>query len=214
MCSERIAPDRPLQANLLCWLCLGLVASTGCSGSTFRANNDDVPSRYQIKSEHFVLHSDFKQDEQQELVSNLKQLRWQIGQTLDLELGEKKVQVYLFEDEVTYHKFLANHFPGLPPRRAYFVGTSVSLSIYTVWGERILEDLRHEFTHGVLHGALPSVPMWVDEGLAEYFESDTAPGTPRADYLSELNQLLKNGWRPDLNRLENLEAVGEMQRLD
>ena len=31
-------------------------------------------------------------------------------------------------------------------------------------------DVRHEGTHGLLHAALPMVPLWLDEGLAEYFE--------------------------------------------
>ena len=30
--------------------------------------------------------------------------------------------------------------------------------------------MRHECTHGLLHSVLPMVPLWLDEGLAEYFE--------------------------------------------
>lgn len=203
----------PLCSSCLRWVILCVVCC-GCSSGTFRANNDDVPNRYNIKTENVVLHSDVKLDEDHELIQNLKQVRRQIADTLELKLGEKKVEVYLFKDEETYHKFLANNYPGLPPRRAYFVGTSTSLSIYTVWSERILVDLRHEFTHGVLHASLPKVPLWLDEGLAEYFELPTAPGIPRADYLEDLSGLMKNGWRPNLQRLEHLDEVGEMQRLD
>lgn len=66
----------------------------------------------------------------------------------------------------------------------------------------------------MLHGSLSRVPLWVDEGLAEYFELPGAPGVPREDYLTDLARLLKNGWRPDLKRLELLDGVSEMQRLD
>ncbi|MEZ5949530.1 MAG: hypothetical protein R3C12_10005 [Planctomycetaceae bacterium] len=66
----------------------------------------------------------------------------------------------------------------------------------------------------MLHGALSFVPLWLDEGLAEYFELPVAPGVPREDYLGDLSQLLKNGWLPNLQRLEYLDASGEMQRLD
>ena len=31
-------------------------------------------------------------------------------------------------------------------------------------------DLRHECTHALLHARLPMVPLWLDEGLAKYFE--------------------------------------------
>lgn len=199
-------------------LLLGILSVSplaGCSSRTFRGNNnDDTPGRYQIETEHVILHSDVKLDSDDPLIDELKELREQIAQTLELEVGEKQVDVFLFEDEISYQKFLANHYPGLPPRRAYFVGTSSKLAIYTVWTDRIREDLRHEFTHGVLHAALPVVPLWVDEGFAEYFELPTAAGIPREDYLNELSRLLHNGWKPNLKRLEQLETVGEMQRLD
>ena len=32
------------------------------------------------------------------------------------------------------------------------------------------EDLRHEVAHGYLHAVVPQLPLWLDEGLAEYFE--------------------------------------------
>ncbi len=192
----------------------GAVLCSGCTFPTYRANNDDLPSRYKITEKHFVLHSDVKLKSDDPLLLELQELRKQIAQTLELDLGERQVEVYLFKDEPSYHKFLAQNYPGLPPRRAYFVGTGKKLAVYTVWTERIREDLRHEFTHGVLHGALSFVPLWLDEGLAEYFELPVAPGVPREDYLGDLSQLLKNGWLPNLQRLEYLDASGEMQRLD
>ena len=44
------------------------------------------------------------------------------------------------------------------------------LLVYTYWGDRIQQDLRHELTHALLHSVLKDVPLWLDEGLAEYFE--------------------------------------------
>ena len=35
---------------------------------------------------------------------------------------------------------------------------------------RVRTDLRHELTHALLHGVLQDVPLWLDEGLAVYFE--------------------------------------------
>ena len=32
------------------------------------------------------------------------------------------------------------------------------------------DDLRHEMTHAYLHAVVPNVPLWLDEGLAKYFE--------------------------------------------
>ena len=86
------------------------------------------------------------------------------------------MQVYLFEDRDAYERFMQSRYPNLPRRRAFFVaqprgvGGGDDLLVYTFWGERIRQDLRHELTHALLHSVLKDVPLWLDEGLAEYFE--------------------------------------------
>ena len=57
---------------------------------------------------------------------------------------------------------------GVSHRRAFFVETDTQLSVYAQWGDRVAEDLRHEVTHGYLHAVVPNVPLWIDEGLAEF----------------------------------------------
>jgi hypothetical protein len=87
--------------------------------------------------------------------------------------------------------------------------------VYAYWGEKTMEDLRHEYTHGVLHASLKTVPLWLDEGLAEYFE--VAPEQPvglNRDHAENLAISIQNGWRPDLRRLEQIEDVSQMQRAD
>ena len=37
-------------------------------------------------------------------------------------------------------------------------------------GDHLRTDLRHELTHALLHGVLKDVPLWLDEGLAGFFE--------------------------------------------
>ena len=76
-------------------------------------------------------------------------------------------------------------------------------------------DLRHEFTHGLLHAALESVPLWLDEGIAEYYEvPDAGPQRINVEHAQRLSVAVQNGWRPDLRRLEAIESVDEMHRLD
>ena len=95
------------------------------------------------------------------------------------------------------------------------MGTPRRLAVYTFWGDRIQEDLRHEFTHGILHSSLKRVPLWLDEGLAEYFEVvGPKPGGVNTEYADRLAAAVANGWQPDLERLEQLEHVADMQRVD
>lgn len=173
------------------------------------------PAKYSVRSERLLVLSDFKLSKEHPLIQDLVTLRGQVAETLNLTFDTQQVTVYLFSDHATYRKYLDATYPGLPDRRAYFVGTSKELAVYTFWGDRIQEDLRHEYTHGLLHSALKTVPLWLDEGLAEYFEvPGPNPGTLNAEYATRLPKALANGWHPDVTRLERIEEFSQMQRFD
>ncbi len=173
-----------------------------------------LPTRHTVKNEKLLVQSDIKLPKDHALLKDLEALRGMISETLDLPVQEQPVTVYLFGDETRYSQYLQATYPNLPPRRAYFVGTSQELAVYTFWGERIQEDLRHEYTHGVLHASLKDVPLWLDEGLAEYFEVAEPPVGYNRDYVQRMRSALHEGWRPDLDRLETLEAVNDMKKPD
>jgi hypothetical protein len=70
--------------------------------------------------------------------------------------------------------------------------------------------VRHESTHALLHNALPYVPQWLDEGLAEYFEVPAAQRARKHPHLNELRWPLVFGWRPDLEALEKKRELADM----
>ncbi|MGH7127799.1 MAG: hypothetical protein ACREJB_13745 [Planctomycetaceae bacterium] len=173
------------------------------------------PTRHSIRSEQMLVLTDFKLAKSHPLVQDLIELRAQVAETLELPEQGEDVTVYIFDSEAEYRKYLEATWPDLPERRAYFIGTPKELAVYTYWGDRIQEDLRHEYTHGLLHAHLDFVPLWLDEGLAEYFEViGPEPGSVNVEYASRLATSLKNGWQPDLDRLERLEGFAQMQRTD
>ncbi|MFK7820320.1 MAG: DUF1570 domain-containing protein [Planctomycetaceae bacterium] len=173
------------------------------------------PGRHSLQLDNLLLLSDFKIARDHELIGELEQLREDIVDTLKLPPQRDQVTVYLFSDRLSYQAYLDTTWPDLPERRAYFVGTSRELAVYTFWGSRTLEDLRHEYTHGILHASLNAVPLWLDEGLAEYFEvRGRRVGSINSEHASELSDALSNGWEPDLKRLENITEFSELQRLD
>jgi hypothetical protein len=73
-------------------------------------------------------------------------------------------------DADSYGQFLSKRFPSVPSRRAFFVESDTRLAVYAHWSDRVGEDLRHEVAHGYLHSMVQGLPLWLDEGLAEYFE--------------------------------------------
>lgn len=209
-----VAPRRvPAAVRRVLGLCLllSLLCFAGCRTVQPAVSK---PVRYSFSGEQLQVHSDIKLPKNHPLITDLAKLRKQIAETLELPIQDQPVTVYLFSDELRYSQYMKSAYPQLPPRRAYFVGTSKELAVYTFWGERIQEDLRHEYTHGVLHATLKDVPLWLDEGLAEYFEVSNEPAGMNRDYTLRLASAVENGWHPNLERLEGLTKVEHMQKAD
>jgi len=194
-----------------------LVVLSVLAGGCLRATrpDSDPPVKHSVQAERFLLLSDVPLRKDHWLIDDLDRLERQVVSGLGLPEPSRQVVVHVFANRREYEQFLSSTYPQLPSRRAYFVGTPGRLAVYTFWGDRIQEDLRHEFTHGILHSSLKRVPLWLDEGLAEYFEVvGPKPGGVNTAYADRLAAAVANGWRPDLDRLEGLEHVADMQRVD
>jgi hypothetical protein len=178
------------------------------------------PSRFSFRVAPYVFFSDFEVRRNQPLFKELEGLRDQVCKDLHLPLGTATIQVYLFENRSRYEQFMQAHYPALPDRRAFFVaqqhsiGGPEDLMVYTYWGERIRQDLRHELTHALLHSVIKKVPLWLDEGLAEYFELPPERRGVNAAHVEQIRQELAAGRKPDLDRLEKLtdRDVNKMKR--
>ncbi len=71
-------------------------------------------------------------------------------------------------------------------------------------------DVRHEGTHALLHSRLPMVPLWLDEGLAEYFEVPADERQERNPHHSPTRWAARFYRVPSLIRLEGLGDVRDM----
>jgi Protein of unknown function (DUF1570) len=194
-------------------LLLACVAG-GCH-TTSVPKTRQLPKHCEIDLDQLTVRSDIEIDRDDPLLRELVNLRKEVRSTLHLPEASRPVTVYLFRDESRYMQYMRDRHPTLPARRAFFIGTPKELMVYAYWGDKTLEDLRHEYTHGVLHASLKTVPLWLDEGLAEYFE--VAPEQPvglNQDHAESLSLAIQNGWRPDLKRLEQIDDVSQMQRAD
>lgn len=198
-----------------------LEVPTTHQGLSVRLNDESeshVPAEFADASEpaaQIVIHADRAVENQQRFVADLIQERAYISQRLSLPAPANPVHIYLFAEQETYHDHVHAKFPEFPTRRAIFVNSQNQLSVYAHGGDHLAEDLRHEATHGFLHAAAPGLPLWLDEGLAEYFEvGRVRRGMHRAhiDYL--LGQQAVAGWQPDLERLEQITDAKAMTQLD
>jgi Protein of unknown function (DUF1570) len=172
-----------------------------------------LPSKHSFPVSQFVFVSDLDIQRNLPIFRELSNLREQVYKELRLPPSSTKVLVYLFEDAERYERFMKAKYPELPRRRAFFLaqpkrlGGSEDLLVYTYWGDRINQDLRHELTHAMLHSVLKDVPLWLDEGLAEFFE---VPANWNGVNLYHIDHLRQPGVRFDLARLEALTDVQQM----
>ena len=176
-----------------------------------------APSKYSFRVAPYVFLSDFDVPHDQPLFQELAGMRDQITRELQLPPANTVVQVYLFEDRDRYERFMQARYPDLPLRRAFFIaqprtiGGAEDLVVYTFWGDRIQQDLRHELTHALIHSVIRDVPLWLDEGLAEYFELPPERNGLNPTHLESLRHgAFGEPYKPDLERLEGLTEVKQM----
>lgn len=192
----------------VCWLAL---LSAGCT--TTRVVS--LPTQDTLVRDQLVIYSDFHLPRHHRLVEELVARRQDVANRLRLPVSDEPIHVYLFESADRYQQFMQSRYPDFPNRRAFFVETDTRLTVFAYWGDRVAEDLRHELTHGYLHTMVPHLPLWVDEGLAEFFEvprGRNGLNQPHIDLLLAENQHAT--WHPDMTKLERIESAGTMTQSD
>jgi hypothetical protein len=176
-----------------------------------------TPGKYSYRLAPYVFLADFEIPRQLPLFRELGELREQVYRELKLPSANTPIYVYLFEEKDRYERFMRSKYPDLPKRRAFFVaqprrfGAADELMVFTYWdSEKIRKDLRHELTHALLHSVLKDVPLWLDEGLAEYFEVPPADAGINPDHLKKLVYPKQGQPQPNLAHLEKLSEVQQM----
>lgn len=209
----------------LLWLTLGCHAlllgpSVNDKGKRAEKLEKDVapatPGKHSFRVSQYVFLSDMELKRDQPIFAELSDLRDQVYKELQLPSAGNVVQVYIFDNRERYERYMRAKYPDLPKRRAFFVaqprtvGGAEDLMVYTYWGDRIREDLRHELTHALLHSVLKDVPLWLDEGLAEYYEVPPDWDGVNYHHLDQIQRVSQSPFRPDMSRLEQLSQVQQM----
>jgi hypothetical protein len=175
-----------------------------------------VPTKHQTRVGPYVVFTSMPIAPDAAAIRHLQSLERQLQTTLGLRIdpGDNPIEVYVLNDRKMFTHFLTFYYPELPPRRAFFLAQGSRRVVYTFLGDRLEEDLRHEATHALLNVAVGDIPLWLDEGLAEYFERPDDHGGVNVEHLSRLPSDREGGWSPDLARLESLKDVRQMSPRD
>ena len=165
--------------------------------------------------DRFLIRSEFPIDADRDLSAFLRQAgehEADIVATLGLKQSREPIVINLFANRRTFLKTIREVAPNAQSRRAIFISTDDVGQVYCYQHSSLLTDLRHELTHAILHSMLPFLPLWLDEGLAEYFEApptERASGHPSQKRVS-LSAKFGLTWRPSLQKLEAKNDLSEV----
>lgn len=164
----------------------------------------------------FQIQATFPLAKYDRLFAELPDLQRELTRTLGISAAKSPINVYLFSDEAQYRAYTQRHFPQVPYRPALFVLEAGSPGVYTYEKADLDIDLRHECTHALLHGALPVVPLWLDEGIAKYFEVPAAQRAFDHPYFddSKWKWSLRLGMVRTIESLETRENLQDMDAAD
>ena len=156
----------------------------------------------------FVVQATFDLTAHQHLLDELPKLELELRRVLALRPCSEPIQLVLLASEREHRAYLAERYPDAPYRRALFVKQDGRSTVFAYRHRELAVDLRHECTHALLHADLAMLPLWLDEGLAEYFEASAEERAFDHPHLASVR------WRLRLRRvsdLEKLEAKRELQ---
>jgi hypothetical protein len=156
----------------------------------------------------FLCQSTFPLHECDPILVELPELQRELTRTLGLPPAREPIGICLFADAAEHRAYLERHFGNVPYRRALFIKEGNRAEVYAYRHPELGVDIRHECTHALLHGVLPVVPLWLDEGLAEYFE--VPPGQRAFDHPHY--EALR--WNMRLGMVRSVEALETRNHLD
>lgn len=169
-----------------------------------------------VRTGRFLLISDHRLDDAGGIATDLEALHRQLQADLKLPSLDATVRIYLFAKHASFSRYVRKHIPyltGLDTRRhGLFLLRNGVPHMFVLRTADLRGSLRHEFVHVVLNTSAPGLPIWLDEGLAMYYETIDDPAG-REEITRGLAKRLACGWQPDLARLEQLDEMRDMDTL-
>ncbi len=170
---------------------------------------------YSVAIGKVVCESDFPLDSMPLVESEIIQLQRDLIGFLGVPESREKIELCLFGTFESYRRFIDSVFPGAPnDRPALYVKEPDQPGVLMVpRDQQMIVNIRHEMTHAYLNASLKNVPIWIDEGLAKYFEIPPGERGFRNPYLEKAEEKVAGFFAspPSLARLEKLAQVDQMK---
>lgn len=166
---------------------------------------------YMMSVDVFRVHSDFELTARRELEATLLHLRGDMASLLELGDWRKSIHVVIFQNPKEYSRYMQHYFPTVVQRRAIFLQDRGPGMLFTHWHDQIDVDLRHEAAHALLNQSGAELPLWLDEGLAEYFEVRREDRYAHNPYWIEVAGQAEQALVPSLLMLERIDDLARFE---
>jgi len=178
----------------------------------------DLSPSYQRRLPHIqtcgvvVVQANFPLTEIASILDEIYMLQHDLTRYIGVPAPQEKIELCLFKDEQSYIEFLREFFPRAPrDRRALYIKLDNKPGTLLVQKSKDFEiDLRHEMTHAIIHASISRIPIWLDEGLAKYFEIPREERANNHPYMAFIRRNARFGNVPSLDRLARLETIDDM----
>ena len=160
-------------------------------------------------------HADFSLENEFDILRELADIQKDLSLYLAISAPKETIEVFFFHSKDTYRRFLATEFPKAPrDRPALYIKQTGPGMVLIVRNPEMQEDLRHEMTHAFLHATMSYVPIWLDEGLAEYFEKPRETRATNNSYFTSISRKIIFGQVPSIARLEKMKNFVQVEAND
>jgi hypothetical protein len=129
---------------------------------------------HEVTSRHYVVRSDINERTCREIADHLEGALKRFGARLGAApKSDRRFEVYVFSGESSYHRYIRRAWSGDGESTAGMYNPDLGqLLVWNVPDRRMLfETVRHEGFHQYLDQVVEDAPIWLNEGLAVYFEN-------------------------------------------
>jgi tetratricopeptide (TPR) repeat protein len=146
-----------------------------CGGTQLAASKE---TWVEVKSPHFVAYTDAGEKEARKALEGFEGIRSVFSAVFPgIRVDPPKPMIIIVaENEASMKRFSPMQFEGKDPARPaglFFKGTDRNCAILRLDIDHQVDQpyfvLFHEYTHSIIHQNFPTMPTWMDEGIADFY---------------------------------------------
>lgn len=179
------------------------------------APTQDVSAKYRRREQYFRINLIHEQAPgavrlQTRIMADTQQIFLFLARHLEVDrLRQVYLDLRLLPDKGSFNRYRRKHAPSLDTNTGFYMANKNEAVVRILTGRsgdsRTLGVVRHETSHLIAAALFGSLPNWLNEGLAEYFERLDVDGQakiirPSGYYLKLLRKRLQRGSLPDLQQ--------------